>query len=103
MEYTSDNNAVKELKSNRKIKDSVFTHLFKDKKYVFKIYQALHPEDNTVTVDDIMIMTLESHLVNQLYNDLSFMIGDRLIILIEHQSTWNENIVITRARCHPTL
>ena len=39
-------------------------------------------------------MTLESHLLNQQYNDLGFLVGDRLIILIEAQSTWSENIVI---------
>lgn len=26
-----------------KIKDSVFTNLFKDKKYLFQLYKALHP------------------------------------------------------------
>lgn len=28
-----------------KIKDSVFTDLFKDKKYLFQLYKALHPEE----------------------------------------------------------
>ena len=32
--------------------------------------------------------------MNQLYNDLGFMVGDQLIILVEHQSKWSENIVI---------
>ena len=39
-------------------------------------------------------MTLESHLLNQQYNDLGFLVRDRLIILVEAQSTWSENIVI---------
>ena len=51
-----------ELKSKRTIKDSVFTNLFRDINYTLKIYQALHPEDTSVTADDIKIMTLESHL-----------------------------------------
>ncbi len=29
----------------RKIKDSVFTNLFQDKKYLLRLYKALHPED----------------------------------------------------------
>ena len=33
----------------RKIKDSVFTSLFQDKKYLLQLYQALHPEDCNVT------------------------------------------------------
>ena len=83
-----------ELKLKRTIKDSVFTHLFGDVNYTLKMYQALHPEDTTTTVDDIKIMTIESHLLNQLYNDLGFMVGERIIILVEHQSKWSENIVI---------
>ncbi|MCD8215420.1 MAG: hypothetical protein LUC97_07260 [Clostridiales bacterium] len=29
----------------RKIKDSVFTKMFRQKKYLLQLYQALHPED----------------------------------------------------------
>ena len=39
-------------------------------------------------------MTNESHLLTQQYNDLGFLVKDRLIILVEHQSTWTENIVV---------
>ena len=35
----------------RKIKDSVFTNLFQDKKYLLQLYKALHPEDTDVTED----------------------------------------------------
>ena len=31
--------------AKHKIKDSVFTNLFKEKKYLFQLYKALHPED----------------------------------------------------------
>ena len=37
----------------RKIKDSVFTNLFQDKKYLLQLYKALHPEDMDVTEDEI--------------------------------------------------
>lgn len=37
----------------RTIKDSVFTDLFKDKKYLIQLYQALHPDDKQTTEDDI--------------------------------------------------
>ncbi len=37
----------------RKIKDSVFTNLFQDKKYLLQLYKALHPEDSNVTEDEI--------------------------------------------------
>ena len=42
----------------------------------------------------MVLMTIESHLLNQQYNDLGFMVRDRLLILVEHQSTWSENIVV---------
>ena len=73
---------------------TVFSRLFGDVHYTLQLYNALHPEDKTVVEDDIMLMTIESYLINQQYNDLGFLVNDRLIILAEHQSTWSENIVI---------
>ena len=75
-------------------KASVFTDLFSDVGYTYQLYCALHPEDKTTTRDDMVLMTIESHLLNQQYNDLGFMVRDRLLILVEHQSTWSENIVV---------
>lgn len=75
-------------------KASVFTSLFSEGEYTLQLYQALHPDDTTTTKDDLVLMTLESHLLNQQYNDLGFLVGDRLIILAEAQSTWSENIVV---------
>ena len=43
----------------RKIKDSVFTNLFQDKKYLLQLYKALHPEDNNVTEDEIDDITIK--------------------------------------------
>ena len=31
--------------------------------------------------------------VNQLYNDLGFLVGNRLLIMLEAQSKWSKNIV----------
>ena len=56
----------------RKIKDSVFTDLFKNKKYLLQLYQALHPEDLDTTEDDIDDITLKHVLVDTEYNDLGF-------------------------------
>lgn len=39
-------------------------------------------------------VTIENILVNGLYNDLGFMVGSRLVILTEAQSTWSVNIII---------
>ena len=78
----------------RKIKDSVFTDLFRDKKYLIQLYRVLHPEDKVVTENDIADVTLKHVLVDADYNDLGFSVGSRLMVLAESQSTWTLNIVI---------
>ena len=78
----------------RGAKDSVFVHLFQDKKYVLQLYKALHPEDVDATEDMIEIVTLENVLTDNIYNDLGFMIDKRLIVLVEAQSTWTANIIV---------
>ena len=76
------------------VADSVFSDLFSDSKYLLKLYQALHPEDKETTEADITDATIENIIVNDIYNDLGFMVGGRLMILIEAQSSWTENITI---------
>ncbi len=76
------------------VKDSVFTNLFKDPKYTVQLYKALHPEDKDVSENMIEIISIRNILVNGQYNDLGFMVGGRLIILAEAQTTWSENILI---------
>ncbi|MDE7273794.1 MAG: hypothetical protein K2N95_12160, partial [Lachnospiraceae bacterium] len=78
----------------RTIKDSVFTNLFQDKKYLLQLYQALHPEDNVVTENDIADVTLKHVLIDADYNDLGFSVGSRLMVLVESQATWTLNIII---------
>ena len=76
------------------IKDSVFSDLFRDKKYLLKLYQTLHPEDTETTGDDLVDVTIQNVLTNDLYNDLGFRNKDRLVILTEAQSIWSVNIVV---------
>jgi hypothetical protein len=78
----------------RKIKDSVFLNLFSDKKYLLQLYQVLHPEDTEATEDTLDIVTIENILTDNIYNDLGVRVGDRLIILVEAQSTWSMNILV---------
>lgn len=78
----------------RSIKDSVFTNIFKDKKYVVQLYKALFPDAEDITEDDVTILTLENILMNSMYNDLGFMVKNRLIVLAEAQSTWSLNILV---------
>ena len=80
--------------AKRSIYDSVFTNLFRIPEYTMLLYRVLHPEDTTMTQERIRIVTLENVLLNQPYNDLGFLAGDRFLILLEAQSTWSENILV---------
>ena len=75
------------------IKDSVFTSLFKEKKYLIQLYRAIHPEDTEATEEDLQDVTVSNVLVNDIYNDVGFRVGPTLLILIESQSTWTVNII----------
>ena len=84
--------------TKHKTKDSVFSRLFTDPKNILQLYKDLHPEDTSTTVDDIQPETLETVLVNDIYNDLGFIVKDnenpKYILLIEAQSIWTENITL---------
>ena len=76
------------------IKDSVFSDLFKIKKYLLQLYRTLHPEDITATENDLTDITIKNVLTDGIYNDLGFLSGDRFVILLEAQSLWTENIIV---------
>ena len=78
----------------RTAKDTVFTSLFRDKEYLLQLYQALHPEDRETTQEDLTIVTLENIMAGGIYNDLGFQLKEKLIFLIEAQSTWTMNILV---------
>ncbi len=81
-------------KMKRNFKDSVFTYLFSDKKYLRELYLYLHPEDSDVTEDELQIVTVENILAVGQYNDLGIQVRDKLILLIEAQSIFSINIVL---------
>jgi predicted transposase/invertase (TIGR01784 family) len=76
---------------NRSHKDSVFSWLFSDPDVLRELYSAI--EGIPVDPDTpITINTLESALYKGFVNDISFVIEDKIVVLIEHQSTINENM-----------
>lgn len=75
-------------------KDSVFRSLFSEPQNLLKLYQSLHPEDAKVTAQDLHIVTMGQMFFNGIYNDLGFLVGDRMLILAEAQSTWSKNIIL---------
>ncbi len=76
------------------VKDSVFTSLFREKKYLMQLYRTLHPEDEETTEEGLTDITIKNVLVNGTYNDLGFMAGNKLLILVEAQATWTMNIIV---------
>lgn len=80
-------------KAKRNVRDSVFVNIFRDKKYLVELYRSLHPEDD-VSEDDLEIISIENTLSDGIYNDLGFMVGNRLIVLVEAQTTWSANIIV---------
>ena len=85
---------MRENEAKRTIKDSIFTNLFGDSKYLLQFYQAIHPEDKDVKEEELRTITLENILTDDIYNDLGFIKGDKIMILAEAQSTWTSNIII---------
>ena len=80
--------------AKRTAKNSVFLDLFQNKSYLLKLYKTLHPEDITATEDSLTDVTIENVLTDNLYNDLGFIVNNKLMILIEAQSTWTMNILV---------
>jgi hypothetical protein len=82
---------------NREYKSSVFTTLFGNKEKIIELYGAIEGKvfpDNV----DVKINTLQNALFLGRLNDVSFTIVDKLVILIEHQSTINENMPMRALR-----
>jgi hypothetical protein len=79
------------MEANREHKDSVFTALFGDKARLIELYNAI-ANTNYPPDADIQINTLENILLIGPLNDISFLLDNRLIILLEHQSTINPNL-----------
>lgn len=84
----------KDMTVKRQSKNSVFVKFFNNEENILQLYKELHPEAVDVTVDDIKIDTIDSVMVNTLYNDLGFLVRDTYILLFEAQSTWSKNIAL---------
>ncbi len=76
--------------TKRNYKDSLFRDIFNNKRRLVRLYKALTGED--ISKEKIRITTLRGTFMNDIKNDISFSVGGRLVILLEHQSTWNPNM-----------
>jgi hypothetical protein len=84
-------NKMTEAKTNRKHKDSVFTKLFSEKSNLLELYGAISGK-NYPKNTKIEIVTLSDVLYKNQINDIAFVMEDKLIVLIEHQSSINNNM-----------
>ena len=78
------------MQAKRTYKDSLFRHMFNHKKRLSHLYTALSGEH--VSPQEIAFRTLRGTFFNDVKNDISFLIGNRMVILLEQQSTWNPNM-----------
>jgi len=80
-----------EIQTNRNHKASVFSLLFGEPPAALELYNAVtgqnYPPDTKIE-----IVTLSNALFKGQLNDVAFVVDDRLVVLIEHQSTINNNI-----------
>ena len=79
------------MKVNKTYKSSVFSLLFDDPDLLKELYCAIEGIELSPDIP-IDINTLSNILVKGMINDISFIIDNRLIVLIEHQSTINNNM-----------
>jgi hypothetical protein len=77
----------------RNYKNNVFIDYISTKERLIEVYNAVkgtnYPADT-----DIQINTLMNVLYRFIQNDISFVLDGKLVVLIEHQSTINENMPI---------
>lgn len=82
--------------TNRNVKDSVFADLFSNehdgKRNFLSLYNALHGTHLKYEETVIENKTIPQSMYKTFHNDVSMLIDNKLIVMIEHQSTINENM-----------
>ena len=81
---------------NREIKSSLFVDLFQNcenaKENFLSLYNALHGTNLKLEETEIIPNKLDKVIYMNHENDVSMLINGKLIVLVEHQSTINENM-----------
>jgi len=80
-----------ELNASREHKNNVFNMLFSEPQATIELYNAVtgknYPPDTKVE-----IVTLSNVLFNGQLNDVAFVLDGKLVVLMEHQSSLNNNM-----------
>ena len=80
------------MHENREISNSLFVELFSDNKRFLELYNALtdqHLKFEETTIKDSVI---QNTIYRSLKNDVCKVINGKVVVLVEHQSTVNENM-----------
>lgn len=77
--------------ANEQYRDSVFRDFFNEPARLLSLCNALLDSDFE-NADEIEINTLQGNFFSAIKNDISCKIGDQFLILIEHQSSVNNNM-----------
>ena len=81
------------LTANREYKDSVFSLYLSDPERLIDVYNAVehtnYPPDTPVEINTLTDVLYKNHI-----NDLSFVLDGQAVVLIEHQSTINNNMAV---------
>ena len=80
-----------EQEVKRTYKVSVFVTIFHEKAKLIELYNALF-DTNYDESEPIDIVTIKDVLFRTLKNDVAFVLGGRFVVLVEHQSSINENM-----------
>jgi len=73
-------------------KDSLFRSIFGNEKSALALYNAVHGTSFDPQNTEVAINTLGETLWTPRKNDLSFLVNRGLVVVVEHQSTINENM-----------
>lgn len=77
--------------TNRKIRDTVFCHYMSTEQNLLELGNALKGTQYT-DPSSISINTLDGSFYSNIKNDISFLMDNLMVVLIEHQTTINPNM-----------
>lgn len=85
-------NANDNIGHNRMYKDTLFRWLFSEsKENALSLYNAINGSNYT-DVNDLEFRTLNDVIYMKFKNDVSFLVDDKFLCFIEHQSSFNPNM-----------
>ena len=84
---------MEKAQQGRQYQDTVFRMYFNDAERLKEVAGALHGKIYTAE-EPVQIMTLEGTFLSQMKNDISFLLKNRHLLFMEHQSTVNRNMAL---------